>query len=261
MSKKIELKCPVCAKSFTAYNYDVVKRGRRFCSILCQHVPETKAIPPKEEIEKLYWTEKLSTNQLSKHYKVSKGTIYNWFKKYSIKTRTAGQGVTIAQTGTTQSEATKLAISKAHMGKICPHLYGKNNPMFKKLSNGSNWAKGGVREDLGIYVRSSWEANFCRYLNFLKNKGVLYAWEFEPDTFYFEGIKRGCVSYTPDFKIWETNSSTPYYIEVKGWMNKTSITKLKRMAKYYPDIRVDIVGKKEYHEIKNKLSALIEHWE
>ena len=122
-------------------------------------------------------------------------------------------------------------------------------------------SRGGTRKDLGIYVRSSWEANYCRYLNFLKDKNIIYAWAFEPDIFYFEGIRSGCVSYTPDFKIWDSQESFPYYVEVKGYMDAKSKTKLKRMQKYYPNIRVDLVRSKEYNEIKKKVSALIAFWE
>lgn len=260
MSKKIELNCAVCTKPFKVYRYYVTNRGQKFCSIACQHVPGTKVIPTKEEIINLYWVEKLSTNQLSKHYKVSKGTIYNWFKKYSIGTRTISKSVSIAQTGILHAEAHCQAISKGSKGKITPHMYGKNNPIFKNSSAG-HYAKGGTRADIGIYVRSSWEANYCRYLNFLKANGVIYDWKFEPDTFYFDGIKRGCVSYTPDFKLWDTRDSKPYYVEVKGWMDDKSKTKIKRMAKYYPDVRLDVVAKKEYTEIKKKLSRLITGWE
>ena len=131
-----------------------------------------------------------------------------------------------------------------------------------KLRKGYSRGKQGKRADLDDrYFRSAWEANFARYLNFLIEKKQIYKWDYEVDTYWFHEIKRGTRSYTPDFKIWDTPNSEPYYIEVKGWMDQKSITKLKRMAKYYPDIRIDIVAKKEYNEIKSKLSRLIKGWE
>lgn len=131
-----------------------------------------------------------------------------------------------------------------------------------KLRNGYSRGSQGRRQDLdNIFFRSSWEANYARYLNFLKAQGQLYKWEFEPDTFWFEKIKRGVRSYLPDFKLWDTKDSKPYYVEVKGWMDDKSKTKIKRMAKYYPDVRLDVVAKKEYTEIKKKLSRLITGWE
>lgn len=125
-----------------------------------------------------------------------------------------------------------------------------------------NRAKGGKREDLGnTYFRSTWEANYARFLNFLKERGEISFWEYEPDTYVFEQIKKGIRSYTPDFKIWDTAKAKPYYVEVKGWMDSASKTKLNRMKKYYPEEEVRIVQKDEYNEIKNKLSRLIENWE
>lgn len=121
-------------------------------------------------------------------------------------------------------------------------------------------ARGGKREDLGFYVRSGWEANYARYLNFLKEKSSIRDWEYEPDTFWFENIKRGTRSYTPDFKVWLDDTRYEYH-EVKGYMDQKSKTKLKRMAKYYPDEKIIIIGNEEYKEIKNKLSRLINGWE
>ena len=123
-------------------------------------------------------------------------------------------------------------------------------------------AKSGKRADLNnLYVRSSWEANYARYLNFLLEHGKLYKWEYEPDVFDFEKIKRGIRSYTPDFKVWETSESEPYYVEIKGWMDDKSRTKLKRMAKYYPNIKIKLIQQKEYDEIKKNVAPFIRNWE
>lgn len=121
-------------------------------------------------------------------------------------------------------------------------------------------AKNGPREDLGgAFFRSSWEANYARYLNWLQEKGEIERWEYEPETFWFLEIKRGVRSYKPDFKIFEKGIS--YFVEVKGWMDPKSKTKLKRMKKYYPSVRIDVVGVKEYNQIKNALSRILVGWE
>jgi len=65
----------------------------------------------------------------------------------------------------------------------------------------------------------------------------------------------------PDFKIWEKEDSTPFYVEVKGYMDSKSRVKLKRMKKYYPDVKVVLVGKKEYKSLEKQFSALIKYWE
>ena len=120
-------------------------------------------------------------------------------------------------------------------------------------------AKSGTRADLGLYVRSRWEANYARYLNWLKAKGQIAAWEYEPDTFWFEAIKRGTRSYTPDFKVTENDGRVVYH-EVKGWMDAKSATKLKRMAKYYPEVRVIVIDQAAYQAIA-KWRRLIPDWE
>ena len=119
----------------------------------------------------------------------------------------------------------------------------------------------GKREDLeGRYFRSTWEANYARYLNFLKANGKIFKWDYEPDTFWFEGIKRGCRFYTPDFKVWETEQSVPYYVEVKGWMDQKSRTKLDRMKRYHPAVQIVLVTATEYKQLKN-IARLIPGWE
>lgn len=132
--------------------------------------------------------------------------------------------------------------------------------MKEKPSSIYTKGRGGKRKDLGIYVRSSWEANFARYLNFLVKNGSIHKWDYEPDTFWFENIKRGTRSYTPDFKIWEKEHSTPFYYEVKGYMDSKSKTKLKRMAKYHPDVEIKLIQEKEYKEI-SKFKEIIPNWE
>lgn len=118
----------------------------------------------------------------------------------------------------------------------------------------------GKREDLGIFVRSSWEANYARYLNWLKARGDIKEWAFEPKTFEFDKIKKGTRFYTPDFLITE-NDGTQVFHEVKGYMDPKSITKLKRMAKYHPTVKLVVIDRKAYVELKNKMSALIPNWE
>ena len=101
----------------------------------------------------------------------------------------------------------------------------------------SNKYKGGKREDLGgLFVRSGWEANYARYLNWMKERGEIKDWKYEIERFEFP-IKRGTRSYTPDFKVWEKDGSVVYH-EVKGWITQKGRTRLKRMSKYYPEIKI-----------------------
>lgn len=118
--------------------------------------------------------------------------------------------------------------------------------------------RGGTRPDLGIYVRSSWEANYARYLKWLQGLGEIERWEYEPDTFEFP-VKRGSRFYTPDFKVFERGSF--YYVEVKGYMDERSATKLKRMALHHPQVKVVIVASKEMAAIYRAVGAMVPHWE
>ena len=121
-------------------------------------------------------------------------------------------------------------------------------------------AAAGYRDDLGpIYFRSSWEANYARYLNWLQARGEIEKWEYEPDTFWFEKIKRGVRSYKPDFKIWEKGSV--YYDEIKGYMDAKSKTKIKRMRIYYPQVKLRVIAVKEYRSIAKTMSSLLPMWE
>ncbi len=121
--------------------------------------------------------------------------------------------------------------------------------------------KAGWREigDKRHYFRSRWEANYARYLQWKKEHKEIMDWKYEVDTFWFEKIRRGVRSYKPDFKIFPVEGE-PYYDEVKGWMDQRSKTTLRRMAKYYPEITVNIIDKKVINGLKN-YGYIIKGWE
>lgn len=127
----------------------------------------------------------------------------------------------------------------------------------EKASWNAGWRDiGGVEK----YYRSRWEANYARYLEYLRVNGHIQKWEHEPETFWFDGIKRGCMSYLPDFRITENNNEIVYH-EVKGWMDDRSKTKIKRMGIYFNDVKLIVIQSKEYNEIKKKMSRIIPGWE
>jgi hypothetical protein len=111
-----------------------------------------------------------------------------------------------------------------------------------------------------IYFRSRWESNYARYLEWLRSFGNINKWEHEPTTFWFEGVKRGCVSYLPDFRITNPNGSIEYH-EVKGWMDARSKTKIKRMAKYHPTVKLLVIDSKSYRRLAKQISGTIDGWE
>lgn len=130
----------------------------------------------------------------------------------------------------------------------------------KRIFNAKASARGGKRSDLGdLYVRSTWEANCARVLTEMKNRGEIVSWEYEPVEFTFP-VKRGTRFYRPDFAVHYDCSGPPIYWEVKGLMGRKDITSLTRMAKYYPNVTVLIVGKKEYAEFESQYGTL-DYWE
>ena len=110
------------------------------------------------------------------------------------------------------------------------------------------------------YMKSLWERNYARYLNFLKDCKSIKDWEYEPFTFLFDAIRSGTRTYKPDFKVYENNGKYVWH-EVKGWMDSRSFTKLKRMAKYFPNERILLIDKEQYYAIARQVKKLIPNWE
>ena len=109
------------------------------------------------------------------------------------------------------------------------------------------------------FYRSGWELKYAKYLEFLKSKAMIQDWKYEPREFWFLKIKRGVRSYKPDFRVKQRGGVVEYH-EVKGWMDPKSKTKLKRMAKYYPEVVVKVIDSKWFKENSPLLSGLVEGW-
>jgi hypothetical protein len=162
-------------------------------------------------------------------------------------------------------------LGKKHSNKTKRNLSRKSSdrwhamPKSEQLSIQSkakrSW-KAGWRTVGGqrIYFRSAWEANYARYLDWLKNRGEILSWEHEPKTFWFHNILRGIRSYLPDFRVVEKNSTEVFH-EVKGWMDAASRTKIKRMAKYYPSVKLIVIDAKCYRSISVKIGRAVSGWE
>jgi hypothetical protein len=128
--------------------------------------------------------------------------------------------------------------------------------MIRKKSS-SAWREiGGIRK----YYRSMWEANYARYLQFLKERNQISDWFHEPKTFWFEDIKRGVRSYKPDFQVIDNNGETVWY-EVKGFYDDKSKTKIRRFKKYYPDENLYLIDSLWFASNGSNLKMLIPDWE
>jgi len=140
--------------------------------------------------------------------------------------------------GTKRSTVTKQKMkesnSKYWLGKKRLDMVGENNPMHK-YPNLCKYvhSKGGFRKDIGIYVRSSWEANICRIYRYLG-----YTVIYEPKSFKLSDGK----TYRPDFYIVELD----LWIEVKGrWYNEAKI-RFDLFIQEYPNIKIQVIEQKQY---------------
>lgn len=109
------------------------------------------------------------------------------------------------------------------------------------------------------YFKSQWEYRYALYLEFLRLHESILSWEYEPKTFWFKSIKRGCNNYKPDFRIIEKDN-THFWVEVKGYMDAKSKTKIKRFKKYFPEEKLLLIDAKWFRVNNKKLSGLIKNW-
>lgn len=171
--------------------------------------------------------------------------------------------------GKHHTQETKQRISECNKGKVIPPeqtmrsmktrfaKYGCFGPRIGRGTWKAGWREiGGKR----IFARSRWEANYGRYLEWLKQHQEISDWEHEPKTFWFEQIKRGSRSYLPDYRVVYSDGREEFH-EVKGWMDSRSRTKLKRMRKYYPEISLVVKDGAWFKANNLKLSAIIPGWE
>lgn len=121
-------------------------------------------------------------------------------------------------------------------------------------------SKIGRRKDLdNKFFRSAWEANYARYLKWLKEQGQIKDWFFEDREWEFP-VKRGNRFYKSDFRVIENNGDEVFY-EVKGWLDKDSRVKLERMERYYPDVKIIVVDGTQYRALTKQMKPLILEWE
>lgn len=107
-------------------------------------------------------------------------------------------------------------------------------------------AHGGHRNDLNMYFRSNWEANFARVLN-LQGR----SWEYESRSFQLAES----LSYTPDFLC------DGVFYEVKGRMDEKSKRQLDLMKERYPDVIIEVIDGDKYADLRVRYKTHIPLWE
>lgn len=125
---------------------------------------------------------------------------------------------------------------------------------------------GGERQ----FWRSRSDYRYACYLEWLRVNGHILAWTYEAETFDFtqprkvngrwlKGVKHGVTTNKIDFEVIDF-TGLYVVVEVKGFMDPKSKTRLRRMGRYYPEVPVELVGPKELRAIA-ALSSLIPGWE
>ena len=151
------------------------------------------------------------------------------------------------------------AINSYGQGIYCSQScmgYDRSANATKQLYRG----KAGYRDDFpDLYFRSSWEANWARYLSLLQEQGSIKSWLFEPDTFRINFLGR-ITSYTPDFKVSFLDGRIEYQ-EVKGLLSNYSRDKMTLMPILFPDVKIVMVFKDTYESVRDNYSLLIPTWE
>ena len=144
------------------------------------------------------------------------------------------------------TEEHKRKISESHKGKVFTEEHLKHlseSHIFIKERIYYSVGKGGFREDIGHYVRSTWEANFARILNFLD----------EPYEYEKHGFSLSIKSYLPDFYLPKQN----LYIEIKGYWFKDSKEKFEEFKKLYPNIEIIVIDKPLYLQLISQFQNYI----
>lgn len=134
-----------------------------------------------------------------------------------------------------------------------------NGPDRPRQVNGRR-AHPGRCEELGFSPKSIWELNFGHFLRWQKSLGQIQEWEYEPVVFKFTKITRGCTEYRPDFRIQESVGKH-FWVEVKGFWDARSKTKLARMRRYYPKEEIRLVGREWFAEaLRSGLAGAVPGW-
>ncbi len=215
-------------------------------------IPKEKSI----EIKRMYEKDGYSIQKLADYFSVAYGSMYRFLRKNKTNIRSKKEAFAISETygkelikwrqkhkswnkGLTITDPrVRNNIEKSRLTQIKNGKNkGINNPMYGKLPK----FKSGFRKDLGHFVRSSWEANFCRIIKAL---GLNY--EYETYTFTLDDGR----TYTPDFYIKQQDK----FYEIKGhkWNDKFEVFK-----KEYTQHTLIIIDEKIYNKLIRKFGHLI----
>jgi hypothetical protein len=216
--------------------------------------PVEKRVPPKQRLTANDEELRALTSARMREHHATKGHPRGMLGKRHTEENKAAQSIRSkkAWESMTQEQLLQRVIKQQRTRVANGNINERKNTTWK-----SAWREiGGVRK----YYRSRWEANYGRYLEWLKSLGKVAAWQHEPETFWFVGIRRGVCSFLPDFRVEYPDGRVEYH-EVKGWMDDKSKTKIRRMAKYHPGTVLVVIDAKAYGKLAKAVGGLIGGWE
>lgn len=154
------------------------------------------------------------------------------------------------------------AFNLMQSGGLAPGLYFFTNDsnvgsIYKTFgySMDVTFGDGGLRKDLNMSFRSSWESNFARILNHLN-----LSWEYEANDKFEVEIGTKTTYYHPDFKV-KINENSYWWYEIKGFWDNASLQKVASFNKNYPMNKLNIIDSDIFYYLQNRFSNLVENWE
>lgn len=145
--------------------------------------------------------------------------------------------------------ARRTAARRASDGYASPN---RDRPGVRQRQGGKSWGIEGFRPDLGISVRSRWEANYARYLRRLGR-----SFQYEPHQFIVKLPDGSEHAYRPDFLV-----DGAYYVEVKGWGNgRQSSPAVLTAAETQLPLPLHVVRAAQYRRIEEQVAHEIPEWE
>lgn len=119
----------------------------------------------------------------------------------------------------------------------------------KTTSPKASKGKNGIRMDIDSKINfySTWEANIARVFNLVGLK-----WEFSPRIFDL-----GKHTYRPDFYLPDFDM----FVEVKNFLSPYSLERDTLFRQRYPNIKLELILKEDYLNIKSNYKELIDNWE
>lgn len=189
----------------------------------------------KIEIEKntlysRYVVAKESAGSIAKDYSCTRGTILNWIRYYGFKVDKKRYMTGYKPWLCGENSATKRPEVRAKMRANHADVSGSKNNRFGKPP-----LHGKKQKYKDVWMRSSWEVLYAKYLDQKKIK-----WVYEPKTFNL-----GNCTYTPDFYL----PKKDLYIEIKGYWRDKSKKKFELFKRNYSNISIKLLMKEDLQKI------------